>query len=286
MSQRAPRVVALVPAWNAAVFVQDTLEALRTQSYENLRVLVSVDLSSDATADICTAFCAADPRFHVIRQARRLGFVGNTRALLNAAEGDYCFWAWHDDIVLPDYVSRLVAALEDAPHAVCAYTDVEFHQIDGSVEIATYTRLDGVADPVERARRVIRRPTYWWLPHRGLFRSHAGARIGGFRRHWAGDYCADWPWAVHMAILGAHVRVPAVLCRKFLKPGSLSKQSRSTPWNDVAAALSCAAEVRRTDLSVRQKARLHASVAGYIKRTVVDAGIRRNPLRRLGMQPR
>ena len=47
------RVVALVPVRNAAESIRPTLDALSAQTYRNLEILVSVDLSSDASAEIC-----------------------------------------------------------------------------------------------------------------------------------------------------------------------------------------------------------------------------------------
>jgi glycosyltransferase involved in cell wall biosynthesis len=266
----SPRVVALVPAWNAAGFIRGTLEALAAQTYGNLEILVSVDLSSDGTADVCEELGRTDPRVRVIRQRTRQGFVGNTRALLDAAEGDYFFWAWHDDVVLPDYVSRLAPVLADNPRVVCAYTDVELHRINGRVDTLIYTALEGVSDPVERARRVLWIPENWWLPQRGLFRSRAARRIGGFKRHWAGEYKCDWPWAVHMALLGEHVRVPGVMCRKYLKETSLSASWRRNRRTNAAVTLSCAREIRHADLTPAQKARLHLTLAGVLQAFVTQ----------------
>src|SRR5690242_10921010 len=99
-----PRVVALVPAWNAASFIERTLQSLRAQTYANFEILISVDLSSDRTADICLAHSRLDPRVRVLVQTHRLGFVGNTRTLLQAAHGDYLSWAWHDDVLVPEYI--------------------------------------------------------------------------------------------------------------------------------------------------------------------------------------
>lgn len=252
-----PRVVALVPAWNAASFIQRTLDALSAQTYPQLRMLVSVDLSTDATVEICRRHAALDSRVRVICQRQRLGFVGNTSALLREARGDYFFWAWHDDVVLPDYVSRLVPVMESSPAIASAFTDIELHRLDGRVATLTYTELEGVTDPVERAKRVLWIPENWWLPHRGLFRPDNARRIGGFKRHWGGDYKSDWPWAVHMAILGEHVRVPDVLCRKFIKVTSLSASWQRNRRANLAATMSCAREVRRSNLPIRAKARLH-----------------------------
>lgn len=258
------KVVALVPAWNAADFIQGTLDALTAQDYNNLEIIVSVDLSSDATADICDAHARTDPRVRVIRQRERLGFVGNTRALLRAATGDYFSWAWHDDILLPGYFSALVPVLDANSRVVCAYTDVELHRLDGRVSTLTYTALDGIDDPVERAKRVLWIADNWWLPNRGLFRSEAARRVGGFKRHWAGDYKSDWPWALHMALLGPHARVPGVMCQKFLKVTSLSGSWRRNRRTNVAAALSCGREIRSSDLPFAAKSRLHLTLAAVI----------------------
>ena len=86
-----PRVVALLPAWNSATFIEPTLESLAAQTYGNLEVLISDDASSDATAELCTCFAAGRPQFRLMRQARRQGWIGNVNALLREARADYLF---------------------------------------------------------------------------------------------------------------------------------------------------------------------------------------------------
>lgn len=65
-------VTALLPAWQAADFIQATLDSLSAQTYTNFRVIVSVDVCEDGTREICEAHAAKDPRFHVVQQASRL----------------------------------------------------------------------------------------------------------------------------------------------------------------------------------------------------------------------
>jgi glycosyltransferase involved in cell wall biosynthesis len=276
-----PRVVALVPVWNAAEFIRPTLDALSAQTYPNLEILVSVDRSSDATAAICEAYRRTDRRLRLLIQKERRGFVGNTRVLLETAQGDYFSWAWHDDILAPEYFSRLVSVLENAPHAVCAFTDVELHRLDGRVDTLAYTALEGVQDPVERAKRVLWIPENWWLPNRGVFRAAAARRVGGFKRHWAGEYKSDWPWALHMAILGAHIRVPEVLCRKFIRVTSLSASWRRNGWTNAAATWSCGREIRRSDLPAAAKARLHLTLTSVLKAFVTQRYVERPEYRRV-----
>jgi glycosyltransferase involved in cell wall biosynthesis len=85
--------MALLPAWRAERFIESTLEALAAQTYGNLHILISDDASPDSTAELCEAFAVRTPRTRVIRQTRNLGWVGNSNALLQAAQRDYYFFA-------------------------------------------------------------------------------------------------------------------------------------------------------------------------------------------------
>jgi Glycosyl transferase family 2 len=269
-----PRVVACLPAWRAAGFIRNTLDALAAQTYANLEVLVSVDVSPDDTAAICEEHAQRDGRFRVIRQPNRLGWIGNVNALLQIARGDYFFFAFHDDIVLPGYVECLVDALERRPQAVSAFTDLQVRDGTGAQQTLVYTEIEGLRDPVERATRVLWMMGDWWVPHRGLFRSSAAAAIGGLKRNWAGEFSADWPWQVHMSLLGEIVRVPTVRCVKNVRPGSVATVWDRTSRTRLAAALSCAGEIHRSPLKSRDKLRLYLTVASVSNALLWQAPVR------------
>jgi len=254
---RPPRVVACMPAYNGDSFITATLDSLAAQTYPNLEILVSDDASTDGTAAICARYAAEDERFRLIRQERNLGWVGNVNALLRAAEGDYLMLAFHDDLLMPTYVARLVEALEANPDAILAFSDVELVTPKGRRRRRVFAALDGVEERTERARRMLLQPDAWAVPNRGVFRAEAARRIGGLKRHLAGEFSADWPWLLHMAILGAFVRVPEQLGRKVMRQTNLSRSwSYNTP-SFVAVSLSCAREIRRSDLSFAEEIPLY-----------------------------
>lgn len=263
MSESAPvpGVVALVPAYNAAGFIAETLRSLAAQTYGNLRVIVSVDRSDDDTAAHCTAFARHDPRFTVFVQPERLGWVGNTNALLRLAGDQYAFFMGHDDVVEPDYVARLTAALLINPRAVLAFSDMVIVDPDRpSPQVCRYTALDGVADPVERGRRLIVRGHGWWNAYRGLFRLDAARRVGGLRRHLAGEFVADWPFVLGLALQGECVRVPEVLYRKRRRLTSLSHSWGDTGWAWIGTYLSCGRTVAHADLPILQRLAILAAL--------------------------
>ena len=253
----APRVVALMPAWNAEAFIARTLDALLAQTYQNLAILISDDDSDDGTAQICASYAAKHPQCHLLRQTKRQGWVGNVNLLLREAQGQYFFFAFHDDPPMPQYVASLVRALEQDNDASLAFSDIRLVFNDGdSWSIRAYAELDGVSDRVERACRIVQRRGLWWIPNRGLFRAEVVQRIGGLRRHIAGEYSADLPWLVHLALLGRFARVPEPLITKHWRKDGLSRSWKGSLWQTFGLATSCAHEVLRADISGVERASL------------------------------
>jgi glycosyltransferase involved in cell wall biosynthesis len=260
-ARHASRVVACVPAYRAAAFIEETLRALAAQKYPGLRVLVSVDRcdgADDETGPICDRFARNDRRFSVIHQPARLGWIGNVNALLARAmpEADLLMISPHDDLPEPEYVTRLADALANRARASLAFSDIEIEYPGGHRAVQSYDALEGIACRVERGRRLLALDRGWWTPFRGLFPAETARRIGGLRRHVAGEFAADWPFLLHLALLGEFVRVPEVLYRKRFRRESLSLQWSydAKRWN--GAALSCARTILVSDLSVRERAML------------------------------
>jgi glycosyltransferase involved in cell wall biosynthesis len=254
----APRVMALMPTWCAAAFVRETLESLKAQTYENFAILISDDASPDETARICADYVVADGRFQLILQPRNLGWIGNVNFLLSQARGHYFFFAFHDDPIEPDYVAQLVEALESNPNAVLAFSDVVL-----GPSVISYTDLDGVRDRVERARRFIYKRGRWWIPNRGLFRAEAAIQIGGLRRHLAGEYSADWPWLLHMTLLGEFVRVPQPLIRKIWRSEGLSMSWGSSIFKSCSLLVGGSHAIHRASLPFREEWALQREIVRY-----------------------
>jgi glycosyltransferase involved in cell wall biosynthesis len=268
-STATPRVVTLVPTWQASSFIGKTLDHLAAQTYPNLEILISDDASLDDTARVCEVYASRDPRLRVIRQRHNLGWIGNVNALLREARGDYFVFAAHDDLPAPRYIERCVAALEANPNAILAFSDIELVHPQGMREEKRYTVLDGVGDRLRRARLMAAQYRSHSIPYRGVFRASAARTIGGLRRHVAGEFMADWTWLVQMSLLGEFVRIPAVLCTKVYRQTSLSMNwvnwSADLPaWT--AATLSTMAVVSAARIPLREKVVLYGALAAVLAR--------------------
>lgn len=261
------KVTALVPAYQAAGFIQDTLDSLSAQTHANFDVIVSVDLCDDDTHAVCLRHSARDPRFRVIRQEQRLGYVGNCNYLLGQADADHVLFAFHDDILAPTYLEKLCHVLDTRPEAVLSYSDVLVTAVDGSSELCAYSELDGLSVPAQRGLKVLKRLGMWWVPNRGVFRLRAAERIRGLKAHDAGEFSVDWPWLFHMSLLGEFARVPETLCHKFYKPGSLSRNWEFSQLQHYEVSAACMRELWASGLSSDEKLELSAPLLKSMTKT-------------------
>jgi len=257
-------VTALLPAWQAADFIQATLDSLSAQTYTNFQVIISVDVCEDGTREICEAHAAKDPRFHVVQQASRLGYVGNCNALLALADSDYAFFAFHDDLIAPHYVQALTSALESDPDAVVSFSDVRLTNTDGSEEHWQLSELEGISDPALRGHLVLAGGIKWWVPNRGLFRLSMVRQIGGLKLHGAGEFSTDWPWIFHMSLLGNFLRVPETLCFKYYMPGSLSRSWAFTAEQRFEVLCACLRELWSSNLHSTAKLDISTPLMQYL----------------------
>lgn len=248
------RVTALVPAYNGADFIQETLDSLSAQRYPNFQVLVSVDVCDDGTFEICQQHAEQDPRFRVIRQqGERLGYSGNCNYLVEHADSDYAMLAFHDDLLEPTFTEKLCQALDARPEAIMAFPDVHLRNVDGTEELWEFTALEGLQTAAERGLVMQARPPFWWVPNRGMFRVKLAQSTGGVKPHRAAEFSVDYPWLFHMALLGEFVRVDEVLVYKRYQPQSLSRSWQFTRRQHFEVTASCMRELWIADISTEDK---------------------------------
>lgn len=255
-----PRVTALLPCYNSAAFIARALDSLAAQSWSNLEILIGEDCSTDNTFELVSAFAATRSDVRILRRAANLGWLRNSNDLMANATGELMFFAFHDDVIEPTYVEKLVEALRRRPDAVLAFTDVELVHQDGKQELIAFDTLSNARGPLTRGLLMGGHAGNWWVPNRGLFRADAFHRVGGIKPNAAGEFSADWTWLLHLSLLGAFVRVPETLCRKyFLKDGVSRRWAFSrAQWRALRQA--GMREVWNSDLDLPRRAILAAYI--------------------------
>ena len=100
----------LIPAFNAAPFIRDTLKSAIVQTWKNIEIIVVDDGSSDQTLSIARQFQCKN--VCVVSQKNQGAAATRNRAF-SLSQGDYVQWLDADDLLSSDKIERQINALLD-----------------------------------------------------------------------------------------------------------------------------------------------------------------------------
>jgi len=112
MNETRPLVSVVIPAYNSARFIHETLESVQQQTWPKIEVFIIDDGSSDETVAIARSFVSE--RIHVIEQKNSGACVARNRGL-GLSKGKYIQFLDADDVLSPDKIEKQVGILEKNP---------------------------------------------------------------------------------------------------------------------------------------------------------------------------
>ncbi len=121
-----PKITVLIPTYNAAAFISETLDSILGQTEPDFELIVLDDHSTDDTADIVRA--AGDPRIRLNVNAVNLGLPTNINIGLALARGDYIARLDHDDVAVPDRLRLQAAFLDQNPDVIILGGQIDHFQ--------------------------------------------------------------------------------------------------------------------------------------------------------------
>lgn len=195
------RVGIVVPAFDAAAWIETCLRSLLAQTHRRWVAVVIDDGSTDDTGAIVARL--TDPRIVLVPQAHAGVSAARNRGIAELPDCDAVLFLDADDWLAPDALQRLLAPLETFPSAVAAAGACGF--------------VPEHAQPGDRARKVKRPPAGELLAlllERNLFangghlliRRTAIERVGLFRSDL--DFGEDWEYWTRLAALGPIASAP------------------------------------------------------------------------------
>jgi len=96
-----------MPVYNGSAYIRRALDSLLSQSFEDFELIISDNVSTDDTRDICQEYERNDPRVRYIRQKKNLGPIRNFDFVLNQSKGEYFKGAAFYDVFLESAVNRV-----------------------------------------------------------------------------------------------------------------------------------------------------------------------------------
>ncbi len=206
-----PKVSVVIPCFNLAEYLDEAIDSVLAQTFQDFEILVVDDGSNDPyTKNKLSTL--NKPRVRIFRSENQ-GLAGARNLAIANAHGQYILPLDADDRLAPTFLEKSVAVLDGRPEAGIVYSEVEwFGEKNGKWEVPPYRFPDILLDNVIVASALFRRSD-WEL---------VGGYSTEFRSRWE-DY--DF-WLSLIERGRVPYRIPEVLFYYRQRAGSMTDSAR------------------------------------------------------------
>jgi glycosyltransferase involved in cell wall biosynthesis len=231
MDRTGPRVSVGMPVFNAERYIEEALESILSQSFEDFELVISDNASTDRTPEICESHAAKDARIKYFRNPKNYGVVHNFNNAFRLSAGEYFKWAASDDVCGRDYLLRAVEILDQDPSVVLVWAktvgiDENGRRVPMEYEISDLNSPLSVysPDPVVRFRKLLR--NFWWVdgPFYGVMRSSV---LGSTRWVHPPHPSGDQILLAELSLKGRFYEIPEELFYSRVHAGKTSRRHGS-----------------------------------------------------------
>lgn len=198
-----PLLSVVIPTYNRADYITQTIESVLQQTYENIEIIVIDDGSTDDTADVVLRF---GRKVRYVRQENAERGASRNHGL-RLANGDYIAFLDSDDLWLPGKAAVGIQFLHGRPAVGLICTDAI--EIDGEGKERRILRAGGLSGKVTGKllqNNFVIMPTH-------IARASVVRQIGGFREERELSGSEDWEMWVRLSLIADIAYVPEVTAK-------------------------------------------------------------------------
>lgn len=214
--ERYPKISVVIPAFNAELYIGETLSSALAQTYPSFEVIVVDDGSTDGTRDIVRSFGSSV----VLVEQKNSGVSSARNQGVAVSNGEFIAFLDADDLWYPDKLERQIEELLKVD-GEWAYSDVKFHGgVNDSRKDSEFTEkfsghvLENLAEGnfIGTSSVIIRKRLFW--------------TAGGFDESL--PYVEDWDLWARVALRAPIVYLEDVTTVYRVHLGSTSRSVRKT----------------------------------------------------------
>jgi glycosyltransferase involved in cell wall biosynthesis len=195
---KMPLISIVIPLFNRALLIRETLSSVINQSYKNWEVIVVDDHSTDNSREVVEEFCKTDNRIHYyLRDREPKGAPACRNIGVQKSQGNYIIFLDADDLLSYSCLENRVKFLNNNPHLDFAVFPMSHFKHEPGENDKTWRIGPGEEDDLDRFLK----HDWWlligWLTTSPLWKKEALARLGGFD-----ESLMDWQdWDLHIRAL-------------------------------------------------------------------------------------
>jgi teichuronic acid biosynthesis glycosyltransferase TuaG len=122
----------ITPVYNAEDFLEETLNSILNQTYQNWESILINDNSNDGSLEIAERFVRLDPRFKIINKTVSEGAARARNAGIEQAKGRFIAFLDSDDVWLPEKLAEQIAFMKEKDIAF-SYSSYQFLTEQGQI---------------------------------------------------------------------------------------------------------------------------------------------------------
>lgn len=245
----SPKVSVIVPNYNHAPYLQERIDSILNQTFQDFDLILLDDCSTDDSREVLADYQDNEHVSHVVLNSQNTGntFLQWERGIM-LAQGEYIWIAESDDVADPQLLETLIVELERNKTAVVAFCHSRMIDKDGQPLSFTWHK-HGSPGTVS---------TYdglWYLYHRMLVRNQIyNASMALFRRsvfslipnnYQQYRYSGDWLFWNYVCLHGQIIEVKQVMngFRQHKQKVTTQSQHAGRQWRDIAGILQTTASL-------------------------------------------
>lgn len=120
------KVTILLPAYNTALYLRDSLDSIMRQAFKDFDVLLIDDGSMDDTSKIAIEYSNIDRRIKYYKNEKNIGLIKTLNKGLSLAKGEYIVRMDADDIMFDDRLYKQVKYMDSNPECFVCGGQMEY----------------------------------------------------------------------------------------------------------------------------------------------------------------
>ena len=239
-----PLVSVVIPSYNRAQYIAETIESVLAQTYTNIEVIVIDDGSTDNTREAVAPYV---PRVQYVWQENSERGASRNHGL-RLAKGEFIAFLDSDDLWTPEKLEEDLRVFEENPNAGVLYSDLDLIDSEGR-QLKTLKRNGYTGNVTEQ----LLTDNFVSIGAHLIRRSFAD-QVGGFREERELSGSEDWEFWVRLSCVTEFAYLPKATTKIRTHPANTMSDAGAMS-RSMGNALKVVKE--QDYLSARQKAGLH-----------------------------
>lgn len=210
--KKRPFISVVMPVYNTEKFVEEAVQSILNQTFQDFEFIIIDDGSTDRTPDILRSF--TDPRIHLLFNGKNEGNYPARNRGCRLAKGKYIAVMDADDIALPERLEKQVEFMEQNPDILACGT--AYRLMDRNKVIVEATDWKDI--------RYILMKTFCMLHPTLLIRKNRMEQVGYYKTE--SRYAEDYDLVLRLVRCGKIVNIPNILVNRRLHDEQISNMHK------------------------------------------------------------